>query len=65
MSKRKPSERQRWISLILFRIGKDTAWEDDHQRFREIHAITSAFEKVRRVVRLQTNGSALELRARR
>jgi hypothetical protein len=64
MSK-KLSERQRWVKLRQFQFYEGNSVAYAAHEFDQLHAVVHAFEQVGRVVRLETNGSALVLKARR
>lgn len=63
--RKRRSERSRWVNVLTFRFG--AGWNDEHadRQWHEVRAIVQAFEKVGRVVRVETNGEALMLRVRR
>ena len=59
------SERSRWVRLYTFSIQKGNNGEWSASVYDKAHTIVEAFEKIGRVVRVETNNGMLVLRARR
>ena len=64
MSKR-ISERQRWVRLYAFSIRKTNNPEWSAAAYDHAQHIVSAFAKIGRIVRLETESGMLVLKARR
>lgn len=61
----KRSERQRWVRLYAFSIHKANNQEWSAAAFDHAFNVVAAFAKIGRVVRVETDGVLLVLKARR
>lgn len=62
---KRKTERQRWVRLYTFSLSKASNPEWSASVYDKAFTIVEAFGKIGRVVRVETDGNMLVLRARR